>query len=142
MTFFNDRIAIHHIFPEAWCKKKDIPPSVYNSIINKTALSRASNIAIGGDAPSSYLRKIEAKHGMIPEQLDEMLRTHLINPAHLRDDDFDGFFETRMKALAGLVTEAMGKPVVEDKGTNEIETDLRDTDEDLDLDAAVISEAA
>jgi hypothetical protein len=47
-----------------------------------------------------------------------------------------------MNALAGLVSEAIGKPVVEDKGTNETETDPRDTDEDVDLDAEIIREAA
>ena len=31
MTFFKDRIDVHHIFPVAWCKEKKIPDSVYNS---------------------------------------------------------------------------------------------------------------
>jgi len=142
MTFFNDRIDIHHVFPEAWCKKKGIPRSVYNSIINKTALSRGSNIAIGGDAPSTYLKRIEDKHGLTRAQLDNILRTHLIDPEDLRADDFDAFFGARMKALAGLISEAMGKPVVEEKGTNEAETDIVDTDEESDLDAEAILEAA
>ena len=38
MTFFSDRIDIHHIFPKAWCIKQGIPPSVFNSIVNKTPL--------------------------------------------------------------------------------------------------------
>src|SRR5690606_18263116 len=58
MTFFDDKIDIHHIFPQAWCKRNGIDPGVYNSIINKTPLSRASNITIGGDAPSRYLKRI------------------------------------------------------------------------------------
>ena len=51
MTFFSQKIDIHHIFPQDWCKKKGIPPSVFNSIVNKTPLAKKSNILIAGDAP-------------------------------------------------------------------------------------------
>ena len=35
-----NRIDIHHIFPQAWCKKADpqIPSKLYNSVINKTPI--------------------------------------------------------------------------------------------------------
>ena len=52
MTFFDDNIDIHHVFPKDWCQKQGIPDKVYNSIINKTPLSKRSNIIIGGRAPS------------------------------------------------------------------------------------------
>jgi hypothetical protein len=39
MTFFNDRIDIHHVFPQALVQKNGISPNIYNSIVNKTALS-------------------------------------------------------------------------------------------------------
>ena len=56
MTFFVDNIDIHHVFPQDWCKKQGISDKDYNSIINKTPLSKRSNIIIGGRAPSEYLR--------------------------------------------------------------------------------------
>ncbi|TWA62122.1 hypothetical protein FBZ82_11513 [Azospirillum brasilense] len=124
MTFFNDKIDIHHIFPQAWCKKKGIPPNVFNSIVNKTPLSKASNIAIGGDAPSVYLRRIEQRQGLSPEALDDILRTHLIEPAHLRNDNFDAFFAARMDALAGVVVAALGKAVVDEHGADEAEEEV------------------
>ena len=62
MTFFKDKIDIHHIFPRAWCKRKGIPDKVFNSIVNKTPLSAESNRFIGGDAPSKYLKRIEQKY--------------------------------------------------------------------------------
>lgn len=124
MTFFNDKIDIHHIFPQAWCKKTGIPPSVFNSIVNKTPLSKASNIAIGGDAPSVYLRRIEQRQGLSPEALDDILRSHLIEPAHLRNDDFDAFFAARMDALAGVVATALGKAVVDEHGADEAEEEV------------------
>ena len=37
--FFGENVDIHHIFPQEWCKKSGIKPSVYDSIINKTPLS-------------------------------------------------------------------------------------------------------
>lgn len=137
MTFFNDRIDIHHIFPQAWCKKRKILPAVFNSIVNKTPLSKASNISIGGDAPSVYLRRIEEQEGVSTDVLDDILRSHLIEPEHLRNDDFESFFGARMQALSDLVGEAMGKPVVAEAGTDETERHVEfEEDEIADLEAA------
>ncbi len=130
MTFFNDRIDIHHIFPEKWCKDNGIPPRIYNSIVNKTPLSKASNIAIGGNAPSQYLANIEKKQGLAPTKLDEILQTHLIEPDFLRRNDFNTFFDRRLGALAGLVAGAMDKAVVDATGDNEEERDSGVLDED------------
>lgn len=123
MTFFNDQIDIHHVFPQAWCIKQGIAPARFNSIINKTPLSKWSNIRIGGDAPSVYLKRIEEKDEISAAKLDAILRTHLIEPEHLRNDDFEAFFAARQDALAGLVAKAMGKPVVSEQGVNEPETE-------------------
>lgn len=113
MTVFADALDIHHIFPRAWCEKQNVPiaPQVYNSIINKTALSKGTNIAIGGNAPSVYLARIEEKHGTSSDDLDAILRSHLIEPSTLRNDDFEGFWKARKAALAGLAASAQGKPV-------------------------------
>ena len=136
MTFFNDQIDIHHIFPQDWCKKQGISPADFNSVVNKTPLSKYSNIVIGGDAPSVYLGRIQEKHGISTEALDDILRTHLIEPDLLRANKFADFFEARSRALAALVSDAMGKPVVEEHGANETEsipppTELGDEDDEL-----------
>lgn len=111
MTFFDDRIDIHHIFPQAWAKRRGIAPGRFNSIVNKAPLFAATNKAIGGDAPSVYLRRIEERQGLTSDQLDAILRSHLIEPELLRADDFDGFFDARLAALSGVVATAMRKPV-------------------------------
>ncbi len=129
MTFFNDQIDVHHIFPKAWCKKKRISASVYNSIVNKTPLSAATNKFIGGAAPSLYLKRIERKTGMSSETLDDILRTHLIDPEHLRNDNFEEFFAARIEALSAIVSEAMGKQVVKEEGANEEEEDIEEQEE-------------
>jgi hypothetical protein len=58
---------------------------VFDAIVNKTPLSKKSNILIGGDAPSVYLKRIEAKHGLSSGRLDGTRRTHLIEPQFARD---------------------------------------------------------
>lgn len=141
MTFYNDKVDVHHIFPQAWCKKKKLDPKLFDSIVNKTPLSKKSNILLGGDAPSVYLKRIEAKHGLTPDRLDGILRTHLIEPEFLRVDNFQGFFEARLNALSGLVSTALGKAVVVSHGSNEPEVEFDDeqataADDDADQAAA------
>ena len=133
MTFFVDSIDIHHVFPQDWCKKQGIPDNDFNSIINKTPLSKRSNIIIGGRAPSDYLRRIEVEQGLTSDSLDQILRTHQIEPEHLRNDDFQAFFQSRQNALASLVAAAMGKPVFEDQGSNEQEVEVQPEVDELEL---------
>ncbi|MBH0114369.1 DUF262 domain-containing protein [Novosphingobium sp. YJ-S2-02] len=125
MDVWSDPMDIHHIFPRKWCEERGIDPGVYNSIVNKTALSAASNREIGGHAPSVYLARIEQRHSLSSDQLDTILRSHLIEPELLRSDDFEGFYAARKKALAELAGRAQGKTVVQDADT---ETGLPDPD--------------
>ena len=108
------KIDIHHIFPKAWCHTHGIPPDVFNSIVNKTAISYKANRMIGGNAPSAYLDAIRShKHvGIETVEQDAILRTHLIDPALLRADDFQTFYDARRKALITLVERAMGKAAI------------------------------
>lgn len=128
MTFFQRKMDIHHIFPRDWCTKQGVHKNVFDSIVNKTALSKQSNIMIGGSAPSAYLEKIQKKTGISSAELDNVLRTHLIEPEFLRADDFKGFFNARMEALSSLIGDAMGKAVVMDHGTNEPELEIEESD--------------
>ena len=110
-TFFDDKIDIHHIFPEKWCKAAGIEPGSYNSVINKTALSARTNRQIGGRAPSRYLPAIEKAAGMGPARMDEILRSHCIAPEHLRADRFWEFYAARAEALLHRIGAAMGKTI-------------------------------
>ena len=114
MSLWQDPIDVHHIFPEAWCKMRGKAPDDYNSIINKTPLSAATNRGVlRGDAPSVYLARIEQEHGVERHVLDEILRQHLIDPSLLRADNFEEFFASRKARLAAMAGEVMGRPVVE-----------------------------
>lgn len=138
MTVFADALDIHHIFPRKWCDDRGIPHTVYNSIVNKTALSAESNRTIGGDAPSIYLAKVEKRTGMSGEDMDAILRTHLIEPALLRADNFEHFYEARASALADLAAKAQGKAVVSDANPPEgvADDELTADEEDALEDAA------
>ncbi len=110
-TFFDDKIDIHHIFPENWCKEHGIERGIYNSIINKTALAARTNRKIGGAAPSKYLPAIEKSAGIDRERMDAILRSHCIAPEHLRADRFSEFYEARAEALLCRIEAAMGKNI-------------------------------
>lgn len=111
-AFFSYKIDIHHIFPKAWCEKNKIDALRRESIVNKTALSRETNIKIGGRSPATYVVALESSSGIGSDALDEILRSHAVDPGSLRAADFDKFFVARAEALLELIEEAMGKPSV------------------------------
>ena len=124
-------IDIHHIFPRQWCEAHVVPPSVYNSIVNKTAISYKANRKIGGNAPSAYLDQIQRDKAvqLEPAAMDAILRTHIIDPSHLRADDFEEFFRRRKADLLNLIERAMGKQaILTDDPTPEDAPDPEDGD--------------
>ena len=98
-TFFDDKIDIHHVFPKAWCHKQKIEAKVFDSIINKTALSARTNREIGGRAPSVYLKTLEHKAGISSKRMDAILASHGIAVMPLRDNDFWACYRDRAEEL-------------------------------------------
>ena len=127
-------IDIHHIFPKAWCEEKKIKPAVFNSIINKTPISYKANRMIGGKAPSSYLASIQAHKqvGLDDPAMNAILSSHSIDPASLRADDFNKFYERRQESLLEIVERAMGKTI--DRGMS------ADSNDDMDSEAQMMEE--
>ncbi|HEY2511802.1 MAG TPA: DUF262 domain-containing protein, partial [Polyangiaceae bacterium] len=70
------KIDIHHVFPKKWCLERRIPPKVFNSIVNKTAISYKANRSIGGKAPSEYLEQIQG-HAQV--RLDDAGMNEILN---------------------------------------------------------------
>src|SRR5260370_8256102 len=83
-TYFDESIDIHHIFPRAWCDHRKIDASIYNSILNKTALSPTTNLSLSADAPTTSLRRLQERQQIAPERVDGFMRTHFIEPEMLR----------------------------------------------------------
>lgn len=136
-VFFDEYVDIHHIFPQDWCKKNGIALEVFDTIINKTPLGYKTNRILSGAAPSDYLAKLEKGGNGAPpipsDQLDDFLRSHLIDPALLRANAFEAFMADREGRLLSLIeratghaisrTEALpeeGKDVPQEEGTSDL----------------------
>ena len=113
-SYFDERIDIHHIFPQKWCGEHGIEPARCDSIVNKTPLTARTNRSIGGRAPGAYLARITAD-GVPRDVLDRYLRSHRIDPAPLSSNDVDGHFRARQSALLDAIRLAMGKPIGSDR---------------------------
>lgn len=111
-TYFSESIDIHHIFPVAWCEKNTIPRDDYNSIINKTPLSGRTNRIVSGDAPSKYLDRLKNNVGVSDEEFLDILKSHVVNPDYLYQDDFYAFFNDRKERILQKMEIAMGKVIV------------------------------
>lgn len=114
LDFDDTGIDIHHIFPVEWCKKQNIPEKVFNSIINKTAISYKANRMIGGNAPSTYLKqlRLDDRVKISEGQQNKILESHLISPQYLATDDFEGFYQQRKMALIHLIESVIGKQIL------------------------------
>jgi hypothetical protein len=68
---------------------------------------------IGGRAPSAYLAAIQGHKqvGLTDGGMDDILASHDIEPAKLREDDYEGFFARRRESLLTLIERAMGKAI-------------------------------
>lgn len=108
--YFDDRLDLHHIFPKAWCDPNGIEPKRRDSIVNKTLISASTNRSIGGDPPSIYLKRLQTDI-INKERLDEILRSHAIEPIAMYQDDFIEFFKAREESLLKIIEDAMHKSI-------------------------------
>ena len=111
-VWYQENIDIHHIFPKRWCEQDaspQIPPRLYNSIINKTPIDASTNRRIGGNTPSDYLRRL--LQDISVDRLNQVLESHWIAPDLLLGDRFAEFFVRRGEAMLELIGSAMGKSI-------------------------------
>jgi len=131
--YFEDSVDIHHIFPYDWCEKNKVNAGQRDCIVNKTPLSARTNRSIGANAPTVYLDHLQKDAGINAPRMDTILRTHQIDPIHLRANDFAAFFKARADGLLNLIEGAMGKTILREVRTEE--TDLVDYEGTLAEDA-------
>ena len=110
-TYFSESIDIHHIFPVAWCEKNRIRKDDYNCIINKTPLSGRTNRIVSGDAPSRYLSRLQKNAGVSNEEFQQILKSHVLSPEYLYQDDFKKFFDDRKEKILQRIEKAINKPI-------------------------------
>lgn len=105
---FDQFVDIAPIFPKAWCIRHSIPSYRRDSIVNKTLLTNRARRIMGSQSPADYLRQLENEAGLPGPWLDDIVATHLIEPALLRANDFNAFYAARSEALLALIESAMG----------------------------------
>ena len=127
--YFDDRIDIHHIFPQKYCRDNNIDPKKCDCVINKAGIAAKTNRIIGGNAPSKYITKLKKSIGIEDARMDEILRSHVIEPDLLRNDDFNAFFNRREEALLSRIEKAMGKPIAREAVQDGIEPEVTDFQE-------------
>jgi hypothetical protein len=113
MTYFDDSIDVHHIFPKDWCESVGIQPQKYNSILNKTPLSARTNRVIGGKAPSIYITALAEIVGGDLGIVLNAITSHRVDSNNLLQNDFDSHMEFRAIELLFQVNTAMGKTTLE-----------------------------
>ncbi len=89
--YFDERIDIHHIFPQDWCRTHHIDPKRCDSIVNKTPLTAKTNRILSGHPPSLYLSRIQKTAGIDEPRMAHILRSHVIDPDSLGTDNLAPF---------------------------------------------------
>ena len=109
-SYIDEDADIHHIFPQAYCEKQNLPKIKWNSVINKSPIYASSNRSIGGHAPSIYIGTM-AKKRLDQQKIREAIVSHKVNFDYLSTDDFDAYFIDRAKSLLNRIEKATGKAI-------------------------------
>lgn len=109
-SYIDEDADIHHIFPQAYCEKQELPKIKWNSVINKSPIYASSNRSIGGHAPSIYIGTM-ANKGLDQQKIQEAIVSHKVNYDYLAADDFDAYFIDRAKSLLNRIEKATGKSI-------------------------------
>ncbi|MBT2452728.1 DUF262 domain-containing protein [Streptomyces sp. ISL-43] len=106
-------VDVRQIFPRSWVRRYQggVKNRPANSIVNKTPLSLRAAQALTG-APGTYLDSLAVASDMRREWFDDVIGTHLIDPYHLRTNDYEAFYAARAKELEDMVYAAMGKRTI------------------------------
>lgn len=104
----DQKINDHHIFPIAFLSRKSIDQDQIDSVVNRTLIDATTNMSIGDNAPSQYLKKIKnSRETKISEQIFD---SHLINHdamIAMQNDDFEEFCKVRVKLIRERLRELM-----------------------------------
>ena len=117
-SYIDEEADIHHIFPQAYCEKQNLPRIKWNSVINKTPIYASSNRSIGGHTPSVYIGTM-ANKGLEQDKIKTAITSHKVNYDYLCADDFDAYFIDRAKRLLDRIEKATGKTI---SGRDSVET--------------------
>lgn len=107
----------HHIFPDAYLARQDVPKKLRDCVLNRTLIDRKTNIRISDKPPAAYLEDIRAAYtkGVSPAvgvaKFQEVLESHLLpadSESPLWRDDFDTFLDWRQEAIWREIKDVTG----------------------------------
>jgi hypothetical protein len=101
--------------------------------VNKTPLSGRTNRIVSGDAPSKYLERLKKHAGVFVSEFETILKSHVVNPDFMYNDDFYGFFADRKNQILQRIELAMGKTIVRDQLIPEEGTFVDDTVDNVEV---------
>lgn len=99
----------HHVFPNAYLGKQEVPPRLRDCVLNRTLIDRKTNQKISDRAPSAYMQDIRDALG--PETFQALLRSHILPggiDSPLWRDDFEAFLDWRQDALWNEIKRVTG----------------------------------
>jgi hypothetical protein len=114
------KLDIHHIFPKKWCEgghhlrglRRDRQQDGH--LVQGEPDDRRARALASTSRRSRRTRRSR----LADAPMDAILRSHVINPALLRADEFEAFYAARKAVLLGLVEKAMGKAPTEATGVD------------------------
>lgn len=117
----------HHYFPRAYLKKQGEDEFYINHIVNITIVDDFLNKReIGAKSPSKYMKKFQSANS----EIRDTMKTHLISDLEkfgVLSDDYDKFFEKRLKMISKEIKKRIIKQGVDKKQQPEL---LNDYEED------------
>ena len=91
-----NRNEFHHLYPQAFLRRLDIPTEKQSCLANMCFISAADNKTLGGLAPSEY------RNRMVRVTLPDVLRRAAVPDDILFTDSFEWFVEQRADLLVEL----------------------------------------
>jgi hypothetical protein len=99
----------HHIFPQDYLNKRNVPTNQRDCILNRTYIDRVTNRRLSRKAPSDYFTEIQTKHGK--DATYALMRSHLMptgDDSPILSDKFGAFIEKREKLLLDIISKKTG----------------------------------
>ncbi|MBV7292892.1 GmrSD restriction endonuclease domain-containing protein [Corynebacterium sp. TAE3-ERU16] len=109
-----DEEGFHPIFPPRYCRRTGVNQMLADSVLNRSPLSRRTEMVMDGAEPARYLARVQSKSLMDDDEFDAVLASHLLDPRVLRNACSDDFFADRRTRLLKMIEEAMGKGAIHD----------------------------
>jgi len=123
VSFNNQNLDDHHVFPKKYLQQKypQLDDIRVDCVLNRALVPKITNIKMGGNPPSRYLKELLLGN----PDLGKSLESHLI-PPDLIDGVYDDSYELFLKNRAKKVIDVVNTQILPLKA--ELERDMFGTD--------------